>query len=76
MDKLRRTRSYQPVLTDIRSIAPTGWFGDPARATVESGRSMLLNIADAIAGESTNIFRDLDVVQGEAAGTALSAEAR
>ena len=25
MDKLRRTRSYQPVLSDIRSIAPTGW---------------------------------------------------
>src|ERR1700694_263549 len=33
MDKLRRTRSYQPVLTDIRSIAPTGWFGSPQHAT-------------------------------------------
>ena len=30
MDKLRRTRAYQPVLTDIRSIAPTGWFGAPS----------------------------------------------
>src|ERR1700721_2098767 len=25
VDALRRTRSYQPVLTDVRSIAPTGW---------------------------------------------------
>src|SRR3974390_3173612 len=32
-DKLRRTRSYQPVLTDIRTIAPTGWYGSPEHAT-------------------------------------------
>src|ERR1700716_2781469 len=37
MDKLRRTRSYQPVLTDIRSIAPTGWVGSPPRATGHKG---------------------------------------
>ncbi len=37
MDKLRRTRSYQPVLTDIRSIAATGWFGSPQHATAEKG---------------------------------------
>ena len=37
MDKLRRTRTYQPVLTDIRSIAPTGWFGSPQHATAEKG---------------------------------------
>jgi len=41
MDKLRRTRSYQPVLTDIRSIAPTGWFGSPQHATVDKGRRMI-----------------------------------
>ncbi len=49
MDKLRRTRSYQPVLTDIRSIAPTGWFGSPQHATAEKGAGMLADIADAIA---------------------------
>ena len=38
MDKLRRTRAYQPVLTDIRSIAPTGWFGSPQHATAEKGQ--------------------------------------
>lgn len=64
MDRLRRTRSYQPVLTDIRSIAPTGWFGSPQHATAEQGRRMLADIADAIAREATEIFSQLDAVQG------------
>jgi creatinine amidohydrolase len=64
MDKLRRTRSYQPVLTDIRSIAPTGWFGSPQHATAEKGGRMLADIADAIASEATEIFAQLDAVQG------------
>src|SRR6202040_4292134 len=64
MDKLRRTRSYQPVLTDIRSIAPTGWFGSPQHATAEKGARMLTDIADAIATEAADIFRQLDAVQG------------
>jgi creatinine amidohydrolase len=64
MDKLRRTRSYQPVLTDIRSIAPTGWFGSPQHATAEKGERMLADIADAIAQEAAAIFRQLDAVQG------------
>ncbi len=64
MDKLRRTRSYQPVLTDIRSIAPTGWFGSPQHATAEKGGKMLTDIADAIAKEARDIFRQLDAVQG------------
>jgi len=64
MDKLRRTRSYQPVLTDIRSIAPTGWYGTPQGATAERGLAMVAKIADAIAAEATEIFRQLDKVQG------------
>jgi creatinine amidohydrolase len=64
MDKLRRTRSYQPVLTDIRSIAPTGWFGSPQRATVEKGIEMLAAIADAIVKEAREIFGQLELVQG------------
>jgi creatinine amidohydrolase len=64
MDKLRRTRSYQPVLTDIRSIAPTGWFGAPRHATVQKGECMVTDIADAIATEAGDIFRQLDAVQG------------
>jgi creatinine amidohydrolase len=64
MDKLRRTRAYQPVLTDIRSIAPTGWFGNPEHATVEKGRRMLTDIADAIVREARDIFTQLEQVQG------------
>lgn len=67
MDKLRRTHSYQPVLTDIRSIAPTGWYGTPEKATAERGLVMLTKLADAIAVEATEIFRQLDQVQGGAA---------
>jgi creatinine amidohydrolase len=64
MDKLRRTRAYQPVLTDIRCIAPTGWYGTPERATAERGRKMLDAIADAIAAEATEIFRQLETAVG------------
>jgi len=63
MDKLRRTRSYQPVLTDIRSIAPTGWYGSPEQATAEKGLRMLADIADAIAAEATKTFKHLDEIQ-------------
>jgi creatinine amidohydrolase len=63
MDKLRRTRSYQPVLTDIRSIAPTGWYGSPENATAEKGLRMLADIADAIATEATTTFGYLDEIQ-------------
>src|SRR6188768_1376275 len=63
-DKLRRTRSYQPVLTDIRTIAETGWYGAPEHATVAKGLKMLNDIADAIAKEATDIFRMLDEAQG------------
>ena len=63
-DKLRRTRSYQPVLTDIRTIAATGWYGAPQHATVDKGLKMLNDIANAISKEATDIFRMLDEAQG------------
>lgn len=64
MDKLRRTQAFQPVLTDIRSIAPTGWYGTPEGATVERGHAMVTKIADTIAAEASEIFRQLEQVQG------------
>jgi creatinine amidohydrolase len=63
-DKLRRTRSYQPVLRDIKTIAETGWYGAPEHATVAKGVKMLNDIADAIAKECTEIFSMLDEAQG------------
>ena len=59
-----RSRGYQPVLSDIRSIAATGWFGSPQHATAEKGARMLTEIADAIAREAADIFQQLDAVQG------------
>lgn len=64
MDGLRRTRSYQPVLTDVRSIAPTGWYGSPQHATIEKGRGMVIKVADAISTASAEIFKQLDAIQG------------
>jgi len=64
MDTLRRTRSYQPVLKDVRSIAPTGWYGSPQHATIEKGKRMLDTVATAIAKESAEIFKQLDKIQG------------
>lgn len=63
-DRLRRTRAYQPVLTDIRTIAPTGWYGAPEHATPEKARRMLEGVADAIATEAAEIFRLLEEAQG------------
>lgn len=64
MDRLRRTRSYQPVLTDIRTIAPTGWYGTPEKATEERGVAMLDKIADSIAAEATELLALLEKSQG------------
>lgn len=64
MDKLRRTRSYQPVLTDVRTIAPTGWYGKPQGATAERGAQMITSIAESIATEAKEIFAQLDCAQG------------
>ena len=60
MDKLRRTRSYQPVLDDVRSIAPTGWYGSPQHATNEKSIRLLHGVADEIAREAREIFAQLD----------------
>ncbi len=69
-DKLRRTRSYQPVLRDMKTIAETGWYGAPEHATAAKGLRMLNDIADAIARECTDIFSLLDAANGGSGGTA------
>lgn len=60
MDKLRRTRAFQPVLTDIRNIAPSGWYGDPSPASEERGRQMMADIAGKIASEANSLFTQLE----------------
>jgi creatinine amidohydrolase len=62
MDRLRRTRAYQPVLTDIRDIAPSGWYGDPSGATVEEAEAFLAELADSIAQHAGEIFAELQTL--------------
>jgi len=76
MDALRRTRSYQPVLTDVRSIAPTGWYGSPQHATVEKAQRMLNAVADSIATKSAEIFKQLDKLQSGVAEIKTLSKAR
>lgn len=66
MDRLRRSRNYQPVLRDVQSIMPSGWYGAPQHATPEKAARMVVDIADAIATEASEIFAQLDLVQGGA----------
>jgi creatinine amidohydrolase len=62
MDALRRSLSYQPVLGDIRVIAPNGWYGDPQQATAEKAGRMVEAIADAIAKQAGSVFLAMDRV--------------
>ena len=64
MDKLRRSRGFQPILTDIRSIAPSGWYGDPKRASIETGQEMIETLSTMIANESSEILSILEQTQG------------
>jgi len=66
VDRLRRTRSFQPVLTDVRTIAPTGWYGEPQRATPEKAREFISRLADEIARQAGEIFKALEALQPEA----------
>lgn len=64
MDALRRTRAYQPILSDVRAIAPAGWYGRPQGATVGDGDRVVNGVADAIARDAAEIFRQLARVHG------------
>lgn len=48
IDAVRRQRSVTPVLTDIRQIAPTGWYGTPQNANPEKARRVVKGVADRI----------------------------
>lgn len=62
-DRLRRDRSYQPVLTDVRTMSTTGWYGDPGGATEAEARSFVASLAEEIAGRLSGVFEALAKVQ-------------
>lgn len=51
IDAVRRNPYVRPVLSDVRQIAPTGWYGEPHHATVEKARRLVATIADRIAAD-------------------------
>src|ERR1700692_602810 len=59
IDGLRRTRNYQPVITDVRSIAPTGWYGSPQHATLEKSARMVQVEGDLLAKKHQEGLRAL-----------------
>lgn len=60
MDSLRRGRAAYLFLKDIRELAPTGWYGDPKRATAERAREFLDEIAQAAAAYIVKTFKELE----------------
>jgi creatinine amidohydrolase len=59
IDALRRGRAGYPFLRDIREIAPTGWYGEPQKATQEKAELFLKRVAGAAADYIRNTFKEL-----------------
>lgn len=59
IDSLRRGRAAYPFLKDIREIAPTGWYGEPQKATHERAQLFLDKVAQAAADYIQTTFKEL-----------------
>jgi creatinine amidohydrolase len=62
-DRLRRDRCFQPVLTDVRAMSATGWYGDPAGATEQDGRAFVASLGAEIAARLNGVLEALAAVQ-------------
>jgi creatinine amidohydrolase len=60
IDSLRRGRAGYPFLKDIRELAPTGWYGEPQKATVEKAKVFLEQVAKAAADYIQTTFKELE----------------
>ena len=59
IDNLRRGRAAYPFLKDIREIAPTGWYGEPQKATEEKAKLFLDQVAQVAADYIQKTFKEL-----------------
>lgn len=59
IDSLRRGRAAYPFLKDIREIAPTGWYGEPQKATAEKAGEFLDKVAGTAAEYIRRAFKEL-----------------
>ena len=62
-DRLRRDRAFQPVLTDVRTMSSTGWYGDPAGATEDEAQVFVAEIGAEIAARLDGVLKALATVQ-------------
>jgi creatinine amidohydrolase/Fe(II)-dependent formamide hydrolase-like protein len=62
-DQLRRDRSFQPVLTDVRTMSLTGWYGDPAGATEDEAKVFVAELGTEIAARLDGVLKALATVQ-------------
>jgi creatinine amidohydrolase len=63
VDRLRRDRSFQPMLTDVLTMSPTGWYGDPDGATEREAREFVAGLGAEIAGRLRGVLEALAQVQ-------------
>jgi creatinine amidohydrolase len=59
VDSLRRGRAGYPFLRDIKEIAPTGWYGEPQKATIERSKDFLEGVAGRAAEYIEKTFKEL-----------------
>lgn len=63
VDRLRRDRSFQPMLTDVRTMSRTGWYGNPEGATEAEGREFVAALGAQIADRLREVLEALVEVQ-------------
>jgi creatinine amidohydrolase len=63
VDRLRRDRSFQPMLTDVRTMSKTGWYGDPEGATEQEAREFVAELGAEIAARLGGVLEALATVQ-------------
>ncbi len=68
-DRLRRDRCFQPVLTDVRAMSRTGWYGSPQGATEAEARAFVADLGAEIAARLQGILAALAEIQPAAAGS-------
>jgi creatinine amidohydrolase len=62
-DQLRRDRSFQPVLTDVRTMSLTGWYGSPEGATEQDARAFVTELGAEIATRLRGVLAALTTLQ-------------
>jgi creatinine amidohydrolase len=63
VDRLRRDRSFQPMLTDVRTMSSTGWYGNPEGATEEEAGEFVADLGAEIAARLRGVLEALAEVQ-------------